>query len=91
MEHPIRIEMCWMILIPVCLASQLFLLLQAAFRKGRTAPMPSALATTANALEVVFLTTYSEWSMKGRMVLIIVGSPAALARLLMISRPSTLA
>lgn len=47
-----------MILIPVCLASQLFLLEQTALRKGNKAPIPSALATTANALEVAFLTNY---------------------------------
>jgi hypothetical protein len=80
-----------MILIPVCLASQLFLLAQTALRKGRRDPIPSALATTAKALEVAFLTNYSLWSMSGRMTVIMVGSPAALARLLMIYLPSTLA
>lgn len=45
-----------MILIPVCLASQLFLLLQTALRKGNTVFIPRADATTAKAFDVVFLT-----------------------------------
>jgi hypothetical protein len=45
-----------MIFIPVCRASQLFLLWQTALRKGNKAGIPKAEATTANALEVVFLT-----------------------------------
>ena len=53
--------------------------------------MPSAEATTAKALAVVFLTYSSEWSMSGLMVEIMVARPAALARFAMISLPSTLA
>ena len=40
-----------MILIPVCLACQDFLLRQTALRKGRREGIPRAEATTANALE----------------------------------------
>ena len=91
MEHPIKIAICWIILIPVCLASQLFLLAQTAFKKGRRASIPKALATTANALEVVFLTNSSLWSMSFLIVFIIVGKPAAFVKLLMIYLPYTLA
>ena len=63
-----------MILIPVCLAYQLFLLEQTAFRKGNKAPIPNALATTANALDVAFLTNSSLWSISGLITVIIVGS-----------------
>lgn len=51
--------------------------------------MPSAEATTAKARAVVLRTYSSAWSMSGRMVEIMVARPAALAKLLMISRPST--
>lgn len=47
---------CWTILMPVWRACQLFLLMQTAFKKGSSAGMPSACATTENALAVVFLT-----------------------------------
>lgn len=40
---------------PVYLAYQLFLLIHTAFKKGNKDPIPNALATTANALDVVFL------------------------------------
>lgn len=76
-----------MILIPVCLAYQLFLLEQTAFRKGSKAPIPNALATTANALDVAFLTNSSLWSISGLITVIIVGRPAALAKLLIIYLP----
>lgn len=58
-EHPIKIAICWTILTPVCLAYQLFLLEHTAFKKGKIVPIPNALATTANALDVVFLTNSS--------------------------------
>lgn len=76
-----------MILIPVCLAYQLFLLAQTAFKKGNKAPIPNAEATTAKALDVAFLTNSSLWSTSGLITVIIVGRPAALAKLLMISLP----
>lgn len=78
-----------MILIPVCLAYQLFLLEQTALRKGKRAPIPSALATTAKALDVAFLTNYYLWSISGLITVIMVGNPAALAKLLIIYLPST--
>ena len=58
-------------------------------RKGSSAGMPSALDTTEKARAVVLRTYSSGLSMSGRMAAIMVASPAALARLLMISRPST--
>lgn len=76
---------------PVCLAYQLFLLAHTAFKNGSKASIPKALATTAKALEVVFLTNSSLSSMSGLIVLIMVGRPAALAKLLIIYLPSTLA
>lgn len=69
--QPMRIAICWTILmpksiriripkirqiLPVCRACQLFLLLQTAFKNGNNAGMPSAEATTANARAVVFRT-----------------------------------
>ena len=54
--QPIWMAICWTILIPVCRACQLFLLRQTAFRKGSSAGMPKAWATTEKALAVVFLT-----------------------------------
>ncbi len=51
--------------------------------------MPSAEATTLNARAVVLRTYSSMLSMSGRMAAIICARPAALARLAMISRPST--
>jgi hypothetical protein len=44
---------------PVCLAYQLFLLWQTAFKKGIIDDMPKAEATTANALAVVLRTASS--------------------------------
>jgi len=76
-----------MILIPVCLAYHDFLDLQTAFRKGKSAGIPRADATTAKALAVVFLTNSSLWSMSGRIVVIIVLRPAALAKFEIISLP----
>ena len=58
-------------------------------RKGSSDGIPSDDATTANARAVVFLTYSSMLSMSGRIVEIMVAKPAALARLEMISRPST--
>ena len=69
--HPIRIEICCTILIPVCLACHDFLLLHTAFRKGNKDGIPRAEATTANALAVVFRTYSSRLSMSGRIVEII--------------------
>lgn len=74
---------------PVCRACHDFLLLQTALRKGRREGIPRAEATTANALAVVFLTYSSMLSMSGLIVDIIVASPAAFAKLEMISLPST--
>ena len=76
-----------MILIPVCLACHDFLDWHTALKKGRREGMPNAEATTAKALAVVFLTYSSEWSMSGRMVEIMVASPAAFAKFEMISLP----
>ena len=59
MAQPMRMAICWMTLMPVCLAYQLFLLLHTALRKGSRAGTPRAEATTANALAVVFLTNSS--------------------------------
>uniref|UniRef100_A0A8W7PCR1 Uncharacterized protein n=1 Tax=Anopheles coluzzii TaxID=1518534 RepID=A0A8W7PCR1_ANOCL len=56
---------------------------------GSSDGMPSADATTANARAVVLRTYSSMLSMSGRIVEIIVASPAAFARFEMISRPST--
>ena len=72
---------------PVCLACQLFLLLQTAFKKGKSAGIPKAEATTAKARAVVFLTYSSTLSMSGRIVEIIVANPAALAKFEIISLP----
>ena len=47
---------CCTILMPVCRACQLFLLWHTAFRKGSSAGMPSADATTLNARAVVLRT-----------------------------------
>ena len=49
--HPIRMAICWTIFIPVCLACHDFLLRHTALRKGSSDGMPSADATTANALQ----------------------------------------
>ena len=57
-----RMAICWTILMPVCLACQLFLLLQTALRKGSRAGMPSAEATTANARAVVLRTYLKRFS-----------------------------
>ena len=86
--HPIIMAICCTTRIAVCRACQLFLERHTARRKGRIAGMPSADATTDSARAVVFRTYSSGWSMSGRMVLIMCASPAALARLLIISRPS---
>lgn len=53
MAHPIRIAICCTILIPVCRACHDFLLRQTALRKGSREGIPSAEATTANALQDV--------------------------------------
>lgn len=50
---------------------------------------PRAEATTANALAVVFRTYSSMLSISGLIVEIMVARPAALAKLEIISRPST--
>ena len=76
---------------PVCRACQDFLDLQTAFKKGNRDGIPKEEATTAKALAVVLRTYSSMLSMSGLMVEIIVANPAALAKLEMISRPSTLA
>mmetsp|Transcript_439 Transcript_439/g.3293 ORF Transcript_439/g.3293 Transcript_439/m.3293 type:complete len:223 (+) Transcript_439:3337-4005(+) len=89
--HPTRMLVCWTTLIPVCLACHDFLLLQTAFKKGRRDEIPSALATTLNALAVVLRTYSSGSSMSGRMEAIMLATPAALARLEMTCLPSTLA
>ena len=68
-----------------------FLERQTALRKGSRDGIPRAEATTANALAVVFLTYSSMLSMSGLIVEIMVARPAALAKLEMISLPSTLA
>ena len=88
-EHPSRMAICWTILIPVCRACHDFFDWQTARRKGTSAGTPSADATTENARAVVLRTYSSTLSMSGRIVAIIVARPAALARLEMISRPST--
>ncbi len=90
-EQPIKIAICWIILIPVCRAYQLFLLVHTAFKNGKSDPTPNALATTAKALDVAFLTNSYLWSISGLITVIIVGSPAAFAKLLIIYLPSTLA
>ncbi|OMH84807.1 hypothetical protein AX774_g1655, partial [Zancudomyces culisetae] len=74
---------------PVCRACHDFLLLHTAFKNGSSAGIPSADATTENARAVVLRTYSSVWSISGRIVAIIVASPAAFDRLLIISRPST--
>lgn len=75
--QPIWMAICCTILIPVCRACQLFLLMQTALRKGSSAGMPSACATTEKALAVVFLTylhtrntdyQYSDFKHRDRMV-----------------------
>jgi len=71
----------------VCLAYQDFFDLHTAFKNGNKAGIPNADATTANALAVVFLTNSSLWSISGLIVVIIVFSPAALAKFEIISRP----
>ena len=78
-----------MILMPVCRAIQLFLLLHTARRNGSIAGMPSALATTENARAVMLRTYSSCESRSSRIVLIMYARPAAFARLLITSRPST--
>ena len=67
-----------------------FLERQTALRKGSREGIPRAEATTAKALAVVFLTYSSMLSMSGLIVEIMVARPAALAKLEMISLPSTL-
>uniref|UniRef100_A0A6B0U7B1 Putative secreted protein n=1 Tax=Ixodes ricinus TaxID=34613 RepID=A0A6B0U7B1_IXORI len=89
MAQPMRMAICWTILMPVWRACHDFLLRQTALRNGSRAGMPSAEATTAKARAVVLRTYSSMLSMSGRMVEIMVARPAALARLEMISRPST--
>ena len=74
---PMRMEICCTIFIPVCLACHDFLLLQTALKKGSRAGIPRALATTENALAVVFLTYSSTLSISGRMAAIMVANPAA--------------
>jgi hypothetical protein len=49
MISTMKMAICWTILIPVCLACQLFLLLHTAFKKGNREGMPKAEATTAKA------------------------------------------
>ena len=56
--QPMRIAICWIILIPVCRACQDFLLRQTAFKNGSSDGIPRAEATTAKARAVV-LRTYS--------------------------------
>ena len=56
MAQPSRMEICCTILMPVCRACQLFLLWQTALRKGRSAGMPRAEATTLKARAVVLRT-----------------------------------
>jgi hypothetical protein len=87
--QPMRIAICCTILIPVCRACHDLRLWHTALRNGSSAGMPRAEATTANARAVVLRTYSSRLSMSGRMVAIMLARPAALARLLMISRPST--
>ena len=89
MAQPMRMGICCTILTPVCLACQDFLLRHTARRKGKSAGIPRAEATTAKARAVVLRTYSSTWSISGRIVLIMVARPAAFARLEMISRPST--
>ena len=88
-EQPSRIAICCTILMPVCRACHDLRLPQTARRKGASAGTPSADATTEKARAVVLRTYSSTLSMSGRIVAIIVARPAALARLEMISRPST--
>ena len=78
-------------IIPVCRACQDFFDLQTAFKKGKSEGIPKDEATTAKALAVVLRTYSSILSISGLMVEIIVANPAALAKLEIISRPSTLA
>lgn len=77
MAHPMRIAICWTILIPVCLACHDFLLLHTAFKKGSREGIPKAEATTAKALAVVLRTYSSKLSMSGLIVEIMVAKPAA--------------
>ena len=51
MAQPIKIAICWTILIPVCLACHDFLLRQTAFKNGNNEGIPRAEATTAKALQ----------------------------------------
>lgn len=53
MAHPIRMAICCTILMPVWRACHDFLLRQTALRKGSSDGMPSAEATTANALQML--------------------------------------
>jgi hypothetical protein len=69
------------------LTCQDFLDWHTAFRKGSSAGMPSADATTEKARAVVFRTYSSMLSMSGRIAAIIVARPAAFDKLAMISRP----
>ena len=78
-----------MALQPVWRAAQDFLLAVTARRKGSMAGMPRAPPTTARARAVVFLWNSLGESMSGRMTVIMVARPAALARLAINSRPST--
>ena len=87
--QPISCAICATIRTPVWRASQLFLLLQTAQRKGRSGGMPSAEATTEKARAVTVRTLLSALSRSLRSVEIMKERPAALARLLLTSRPST--
>ena len=60
-----RMEICCTILMPVWRACQDFLLWHTAFKKGSSAGMPRALATTEKARAVVFRTYSSMLSMSG--------------------------
>lgn len=77
MAQPMRMAICWTILMPVWRACHDFLLLHTALRKGKREGIPRADATTAKALAVVFLTYSSMLSISGLMVEIIVARPAA--------------
>ena len=67
--------------------SQFFIIYINSFKNGRSDGIPRAVATTANARAVVFLTYSSMLSISGRIVEIMVARPAALAKLEIISRP----
>ena len=63
--QPMRMEICCTILMPVWRACQLFLLWHTALRKGSSAGMPSAEATTLNARAVVLRTYLQGTSRRG--------------------------